>query len=722
MPSIEDIPTRPPSGQDFGQAFNYSVWTPDTTISLCQVPWNSDYRDIVKFANDAALQDYLASNAAQPIKLNRMTYARVGEPIRINLPFNAVYKYNYIKVTNPAQPITATYYDGNPQTMGDTGRAYYYFITDVKYLAPNTTEVQIQLDVWQTFGFDVTFGNCFIERGHIGIANELAFANNGRDYLTIPEGMDIGDEYSIYQSYVTDVNVEGAEASPACWVMMGIGADITKDPGTVDAPKLKMASGSRVEGLPQGCDIIFFKSINDFTNTMIAFANTPWVTETIQFIMAIPPVYGADTYMHEIDVHGVELASVKSYRLTGTYEPNYDSVVKENWRNDATANLPERYRHLTKFLTYPYTIVEMTTYSGQPLILKPELMPGSDIEVTTIQHVSPPSPRWAIIPKHYNAAMLSGDPVLSGEYLDFATFLTDFPQFTVMNNGYLNYLASNRNQINYQYSAANWDYTRAMQQNDVQYGQANSAIQNQSSQYVADTNARNSSMQLNNQMTGANASRNIIANGVGDVAQGNIAAGIGGALNTGVGAGMAMYQNTAQTAIDQTQATARVNANITASGYVADTNKEYGQYAAKGDYQSSIAGINARVQDAKMTQPTVAGQMGGESFLLWAHRGWNIYTKVKQINFGVASMIGEYWLRYGYAVNRFGNVPASLKVMDKFTYWKLKETYITSAQCPEVYKQTIRGIFEKGVTVWSNPADIGTIDMASNTPLSGITL
>lgn len=722
MPSIEDIPTRPASGQDFGQAFNYSVWTPNTIVQLCQVPWNSDYRDIVKFANDAALQDYLGSNATAHIQIKKMTYAKVGEPIRLSLPFNSVYKYNYIKVTNPAQPISATYYeDGDAQVMSDTGRSYYYFITDVKYLAPNTTEIQVQLDVWQTFGFDVTFGNCFIERGHIGVAADNAFSNNGRDYLTIPEGLDIGDEYTIRQTYVNDVNAAGSEAIPACWVMMGIGADITKNPGDVDKPKLKMASGSRVEALPQGCDIIFFKSINDFVNTMTAFADTPWVTQTIQFITAIPPVSGADAYMDEIEVYGVE-GSWEAYRLGGLYNPAYDSTVKTGWRADAESNIPARYQHLKKFLTYPYTLVEMTTYSGQPLILKPELMPGNDIVVTTIQHVSPPSPRWGILPKYYNALTASGDVETVGEYLDFATFLTDFPQFTVMNDGYLNYLASNRNQINYQYSAANWDYTRAMQSNDVQYGQANSAIQNQANQYVADTNARYATNSLQNTMTGANAARNIVANGAGDMARGGAVGAIGGALDTGVGAAMTMYQNSAQTAIDQTQATAKVNSNISTSGYIADTNKEYGQFAAKGDYQNTINGINARVRDAKMTQPTVAGQMGGESFLLWAHRGWNIYTKIKQINPGMMSMIGEYWLRYGYAVNRFGNLPASLKVMNKFTYWKLKETYIVSAQCPETYKQTIRGIFEKGVTVWSNPSDIGTIDMSTNTPLAGISL
>jgi hypothetical protein len=63
-----------------------------------------------------------------------------------------------------------------------------------------------------------------------------------------------------------------------------------------------------------------------------------------------------------------------------------------------------------------------------------------------------------------------------------------------------------------------------------------------------------------------------------------------------------------------------------------------------------------------------------------------------------------------------------LKVMSKFTYWKLTETYFQSSTMPESFKQIIRGIFEKGVTVWSNPDYIGVTDTADNTPIGGITL
>ncbi|WP_343100010.1 hypothetical protein, partial [Clostridioides difficile] len=50
--------------------------------------------------------------------------------------------------------------------------------------------------------------------------------------------------------------------------------------------------------------------------------------------------------------------------------------------------------------------------------------------------------------------------------------------------------------------------------------------------------------------------------------------------------------------------------------YMRDSNKTYADYAAKGDYANTIGAINARVQDSKLTQPTVSGQVGGEAFLL----------------------------------------------------------------------------------------------------------
>ena len=127
------------------------------------------------------------------------------------------------------------------------------------------------------------------------------------------------------------------------------------------------------------------------------------------------------------------------------------------------------------------------------------------------------------------------------------------------------------------------------------------------------------------------------------------------------------------------------------------------------------------MQDARLIQPTTAGQLGGDAFNLAMFK-WGVFAKVKTLQPAVMAAIGEYWLRYGYAVNRFGTVPADFQVMSKFTYWKLRETYINAAPMPESFKQTIRGIFEKGVTVWANADDIGMIDLATNTPKTGVSL
>jgi hypothetical protein len=96
-----------------------------------------------------------------------------------------------------------------------------------------------------------------------------------------------------------------------------------------------------------------------------------------------------------------------------------------------------------------------------------------------------------------------------------------------------------------------------------------------------------------------------------------------------------------------------------------------------------------------------------------------INARWKMIDDANIAIVGEYWLRFGYAIQRFMHIPSTLSVMSKFTYWKMTQTYIASAGMPESFKQVIRGIFEKGVTVWVTPSDIGNVDHADNAPIVG---
>lgn len=727
--TINELPT--PS--DFGTTFNYAVWTPNTVVKLCNVPWNSDYRDIVRFSDHATLESYIDNISGPSVTVGKMTLARAGDPIRLNLPFNACYKYNYIRVSNPTLPITAHYTDDNGvnTSISDSPKVLYYFIMSVDYIAPNTTQLTIQLDVWQTFNFSIAFGNCYIEQGHIGVANSNQFNNKGRDYLTVPEGLEIGEEYCVNQTWATDLKTSKIPGDPQDnervlahpWVVMGIAADVTADPGDTTKPNLSLYNpdSTGTENLPNGFDVLIFPAQELFMNFIANFAKTPWITQTIQFITLIPPINASEDNFKGVQIWNTDLDSAwvgapvcyRYYNSTNGFPgvmESYDMTVANVFRDWALSFIPDRYKYLKKLLVYPYCLFEITTYNATPLILKPELIPDDDVNVEIYQHVAPPNPRWAIVPLHYNATGTEGNHV-DGEFLDFATYISNFPQFTVMNNGYLQYLGSNAASIAYQERSANWGQQKALHGASTAYENVGSGTQ-ATSRFTANQIRANNDRLAISQFNGA-------ADAGGDLI-GAVASG-GATAPSLIGDTAGFFSRSMSNTVANNLATSNATVGIAQASQIGANNYAYAQFAARGDYQNAIAGIQAQVSNAKMLQPSSVGQMGGEAFFVSIDNAWKIYGKLKQINPGMMAVIGEYWLRYGYAINRFGNI-STLKVMSKFTYWKLKETYITSSQCPEIFKQTIRGIFEKGVTVWNNPDDIGNIDIASNIPLSGISL
>ena len=704
--------TPPDDPGDFGLEFNYMAWTAGTTVMLCNVPWNNDYRDIVAFASQNALDSYLVNNSGPKIDIQSMTYARPGMPVRINVPFNRAYKYNYLRVYNPAQPVHNS----------DEARVFYYFISNVRYIAPNTTELEIQLDVWQTFRWNVSFGNCYVERGHVGIANSQADDDFGRAYLTVPEGLDIGGEYTIANSYAhTIVDIHGSGYG----VMVASTTSLTATPGTIENPHLATAQASDFERLPNGCGLYYFDSLAEYKTFMEWVSDYPWISQGIISITVVPNLnqgyFAAYTYNQE--------TGDKLYYMYGERVADETITLKSNFRD--AMGLPARYQHLTKFRTYPYSVIQLTTWSGNPLILKPESIANNDIKVLMKMHLAPPSPRIAIMPYGYNAGAWAGDSVINAEFLDVQTGIFDLPQFSTVNNSYISFMASNRNALHYGYTSADWSQQKALKGADTAFNQARGDVRTNQAVNELGTQRMNDQARLDTNlaaMRGAASVVNSTASGAtggamagpAGMAAGAAAGAAGAGLSAGMNYAIDSYAIREGTALNVNYARQSMGTQNLNSLFKADTNLAYAQYAAQGDYANAIAGIQAKVQDAKMMQPSVSGQIGGDAFNLATHK-WEIAVKVKMLQGASLRAIGEFWLRYGYAVNTFMQMPASLMVMEKFTYWKLRETYLISSSCPEAFKMTIRGIFEKGVTVWANPADMGTIDIADNEPKTGVT-
>ena len=712
--------------------FNYAVWTQGTRVVLLNVPWNNDYRDIVKFSNQSSLNTYLDSIEGAGVVINNLSYLKPNQPIRIDVPFNSAYRFNYLKASNPIQPIS-----------GDSYKDYYYFITDVRYVNPSTTEIVVQLDIWQTFGYDATFGNCYIERGHIGIANQNAFNNYGRDYLTIPEGLDIGGEYRVITKR-KDRIIKPLTPSPEGdfdttypgSILVVSTVDLDGDNGTKAAPDLTAASGSDFNHVPSGASLYVYKNTTDFTNFMLGIQDKPWIGQGIVSVTMIPPFgkyFTVDWPVFD-PADPFKNLGVKISSAAGN-PPTLQHQMFIDWRNSPEIRnaIEPRYRILEKLLTFPYMAIEVTTWNGSPLILKPESWNSADAIINERISILPPHQRVTFIPRNYNSTSSGIDPDGddTGDFMDMAISIDNFPSFPIINNMSIAYLASNKNGLAFESASADWSQQRAIRGNQTSYDQASAGMNLANELTGMGIQADTAQTNLNNQLAGAQATTGAMAGIIGGGAAGIVAgpagvaagalSGVGNAVMSGVNFGLQAQHNDMSLAIRSSSANRRNAAQVSNSGFVRDTNKNLADWASKGDYENAIAGINAKVQDARLIQPAAKGQFGGDLMNI-IYFNSEINVRWKLIQPAAIRIIGEYWLRYGYAVRQFAKLPASLMVMSKFTYWKLAETYITSAAMPETFKQSIRGMFEKGVTVWADPADIGNIDIADNTPLGDITL
>ena len=721
----QDFPGLPENIYEYENRFNYSVWTPNTSILMCNVPWDSSYRDVVRFDSDKERDAYFASRSVDgyAFTLNGLVYLRYGEPIRVNAPFDMVTRCNYMVVKNPLQPV--------PPSGGRQPDVFYYFVNDAKYIAPNTTQVNVQLDVWMTYYDRISFDLCYVNKGHIGIANENSTIYNLSEYMTDAEGLNIGDEYEI-----TDLAIDNFLNEPPYIVIMCT-ADLTAGFGSVSNPTLKTATGSVNDGMPSGSAVYACTSGN-FLELMKKLQDAPWVSQCISMVTVVPARFVQNAT--ETTVAGIPM-----FRMPETPAENITSLHLMHVMD--MFHIPERYKNLLKFYTSPYCVIEMTAYNGGEIVLKPECLQinsyqGQDsILIVTETVVSPPDIRGYSYVEGYNTANGVGGSVDADYYLpsgesfphsesnqeglDIAIQFSNFPQFSLVNNQYIYYMASNRNRLAYQFAAADWSQQKSLTAAQLSFNQSGANMQNAwANQQVANQAnwALSGISQEKNLWNGASSMISSGVGAVGSLASGNFGGAAADVANMALaGANTALNADwiNRTTATQVGAATATTQNNIGLQGYMRDTNYDYAVYAANGDYETAIQGIQAKVQDARLTQPSTSGQNGGDAFNFC--KGYmGVRLKFKRLKLNFLRQVGDFWLRYGYYVNRWIVPPADLKCMENFTYWKMQSVSLSTSEVPELFKESIRGIFEKGVTVWSDPDKMYKIDLADNEPVKGV--
>ena len=143
--------------------FDYRRWQAQSTLTLCNVPFDAEFTNIVDWQtveNRDAVLDGLEHYTSKPLESN-FRLDKNGY-IKVPIPFDVADGANYLIVRNrQAATVGAIDYENDEGV-----RDLFFFILDCEQRAPNTTALTLKLDWWTTYFDRISLEAGYVERGH----------------------------------------------------------------------------------------------------------------------------------------------------------------------------------------------------------------------------------------------------------------------------------------------------------------------------------------------------------------------------------------------------------------------------------------------------------------------------------------------------------------------------------------------------------------------------
>ena len=155
--------------------------SPNTTVRLLHnVPLDPTYDHTIYFDSQAKQTNYFISKQKRAFTKN--TYQRhTRDTMKVGVLADEIFDCNYMMFQNTAY--------GN--------KWFYAFITSIEYVNNVTSIVTYQIDVLQSWLFEFTLGQCFVERQHS--------ESDGYFENLVQENLDLGD-YTVEKKTDVDLN------------------------------------------------------------------------------------------------------------------------------------------------------------------------------------------------------------------------------------------------------------------------------------------------------------------------------------------------------------------------------------------------------------------------------------------------------------------------------------------------------------------------------------
>lgn len=378
--------------------------TPNSTIYLYNnIELDNSYKDTLYFSDVQEQNAYFDVTKPYKFAFIQQMYQRTNKgTLRIEKNAELLYDCNYMRFVNPRTVNGVTY-----------AKWYYAFITDWEYINENVTEITYEIDVMQSYFFDVVIEPSFVVRQH-------PLTDNKHENLLMED-----------LNYGTDYVVSGSRNYPLTPDTIVV---FTLKPSAVsDIPH-----GSIINNMPTPLAVKVFKGI-DLSATIgqyyqwlndASFVSPAQVAENIVAVYLLPSIIASDGQTSLIpdgagDGNGeadlghnyVGRQPVGGYFLLDPEPATIDGYAPHNW----------------KLFNYPYNFLAVSNHLGDVVQYKYELFSGVNPRLAVMGAVIP-TPAFMCYPENYRGV---------AEDIDSGLKIGEFPTLPVTINGYQQWMLHN---------------------------------------------------------------------------------------------------------------------------------------------------------------------------------------------------------------------------------------------------------------------------------------
>lgn len=770
FPHIDNVNTY-----KYDNDFDYGRFdAPQMELQVCTVPWDmgeahignrtiSGIGNVVYFETrekrdawfDAIPDDECYRFTTKFKELHRSL------EIDVPIPYDMCAKHNYLRVkyakfANDDSPVM---YEGN-----DGLREWFWFVREVEFLAPNTTRLHLLDDAFQTWIYDINVSGMVLERGHAPM-----FATRADDYLANP--LD-NNEYLLTDdvNYGITSQVKNIDSfvfnDSDMYACIATTSNPTGSWGSKSGNTWKVPARSFYNTQGQPSVYTFAIAAENITKFFSSID-----TLYPQFKQTVQCVFFASSKLLTLSDPFI-FAETKCFPVTATRKTfDLSRLEKDMFGYDV------KYADIAKLYTEPYAHIEVTDENGNTDIIKIEDTTGK-IEISACISIAYPfinidahllntggNIRSRVSYKNLSSrAMTIGgkwyDTLRSWQVPTFAVVLDPAKEYDYSSH-------FDRRQAAVDYTAA---YNNAYASADTITANAaistatNSAITSASnvgaSQSANINDAHNFTNALNSNLTiGATADSTIAANemqatigaasnavsgavgAIGAAATGNVAGAVTGAINALVGSAATMASMQVANGLTASQAGIQQNFNsnqATVSNNTNDANADNqisvanSVTSAQNSQISGQAANNAATQKANATRTRNAAQSSVSNGISQAAlnapsvfgsfangdssttKPMGLFAQIVTQSKGAIRATGDEFLRYGYMFDGQWEFDGNWNVGKYFTYWKLKDFWVSNLNVPDMYMDKIRFFLFGGVTIWRKPEYIGHVSVYDN--------